>query len=405
MADFVTLNLNLAAIGYATSAIITLLVLVFAARIPFRRKYHDVFLVYVIIALLWSVAAFVAQLSGTPAIYLGRAQWAFILGSPLQVALLYYFVLLFVGVRISVLRKLTLVAAAAYLVFYVGGLITSPGLFFSTPSATATGWIAGTGSLSPYVTPSGISLIVVVLDVLIFTSLLPFYGCAKSPLVRQQVLYLSGGILLYSAGVQAFYLAIYFGGANLLPFLVSAAMAVILIGLRKHGFYVATPVGEKSQAVAKTGGLEGGSLYRTFDKDEAFRVFSDLTREGYDGLCIARTYPDEIRKKFGLEATPIRWLAEQKGKEVIPPQDLLGLSLTIKDFLNRASHPVIMIQGVEYRVTVNGFGPILRLLRDLNPLVSEKHAVVIIPVVMNALGEDGQRLFNQTTRPLPSVQG
>jgi hypothetical protein len=404
MADFVTLNLNFDAIGYAASIIITLFVLLFAVRIPFRRRYHKAFLVYVTVVLLWSLAAFVAQLSGTPDVYLERARFGFILGSPLQIALLYQFVLLFVGSRMSLLRKLTLAAAYAYVAFYVGALIIDPGLFLSTPSATATGWIAGAGSLSPYVTPFGVSLILLLLDILIFTSLVPFYRSEKASLVRQQIRYLSGGILLYSAGIQAFYLAVYFGGANLLPFLVCAAMAVILIGLRKHGFYLATPVGEKVRAVARREGLEGGGSYRTFDKDEAFGVFSGLTREGYDGLCIARTYPDEIRKKFGLEVTPIRWLAEQKGEDIIPPQDLLGLSLTIKDFLNKAPRPVIMLQGVEYLVTVNGFTPILRLLRDLSPLVSEKHAILIIPVVPNALREEDQRLLNQATRPMPSNQ-
>jgi len=58
----------------------------------------------------------------------------------------------------------------------------------------------------------------------------------------------------------------------------------------------------------------------------------------------------------------IRWLAETKGPDVIPPGDLLGLSLTVKDFLEKAKKLIVMLQGIEYLTTYNGFTPILRLI-------------------------------------------
>jgi hypothetical protein len=117
-------------------------------------------------------------------------------------------------------------------------------------------------------------------------------------------------------------------------------------------------------------------------------------------LCITRTFPNEVRKTHGLETTPIRWLAEAESTDAIAPGDLLGISLMIQDFLERATKPVIMLQGLEYLVTISGFMPILRLIQRLNDVNSQKQGVILLLLQPDSLDKREPALLTVETQPL-----
>jgi hypothetical protein len=99
--------------------------------------------------------------------------------------------------------------------------------------------------------------------------------------------------------------------------------------------------------------------------------------------------------------TPIRWLAESKRDDAISPVDLLGLSLTVKDFLQKATKPVVMLQGIEYLTTINGFEPNLRLVQGLRDANAEERGILLLPVVPRSLNDRDEALLVAETTPLP----
>jgi hypothetical protein len=148
--------------------------------------------------------------------------------------------------------------------------------------------------------------------------------------------------------------------------------------------------------------LQEGRSYLTHDPKAAFEGFSELVRSGHQGLMITRIFPEHVRKEYGIETTPIRWLTEETGDGAISPGDLLGLSLTIKDFLEKATRPVVMLHGIEYLTTYNGFTPILRLIQGLTDVNAAKHGILILPVLPKSLDEREEALLMSETAPLPS---
>ena len=83
-----------------------------------------------------------------------------------------------------------------------------------------------------------------------------------------------------------------------------------------------------------------------------------------------------MRKDYGLQTTPIRWLAEENGQDSIQPGDLLGISLTVKDFLEKAAKPVVMLHGIEYLTTYNGFIPVLRLIQGFSESIAARRGIL-----------------------------
>jgi len=177
------------------------------------------------------------------------------------------------------------------------------------------------------------------------------------------------------------------------------------LGSLKKGPYSVTPSAETAPPTVTKYSLDGGHSYLSSDHKATFEVFSNLVRSGYSGLCISRTFPDEVRKAYGLQTTPIRWLAEADGPDAIAPGDLLGISLTVQDFLERATKPVIMLQGLEYLVTINGFMPILRLIQGLNDVNSQKQGVMLLLLQPDSLDNRELALLTVETQPLGLAGG
>jgi hypothetical protein len=281
--------------------------------------------------------------------------------------------------------------------------------FYGKQVLSPFGWAAGPGTSDPYLRPSGIDVLTAVTGVLVFALLFRYYRSEKSPLVRGQTKYLILGLLFFFASAFAIGISRDLGAAtipNPQAFLASIGDFVLLLGLRRKGFYSVTPVAETATAAAPLKyPLQDGHSYLARDPNTSFEAFSDLVRNGREGLLITRRYPADVRKDYGIQTTPIRWLAETKDQDAIPPPDLLGLSLTVKDFFEKATKPVVMLHGIEYLTSINGFTPILRLIQSLSEENATRRGVLILPVLPDSLNKQDEALLASETTPMPMPTG
>lgn len=382
----------------------SLLVVAYAIRMPWKKRHHWIFIVWLILMVLLFSASFRAQLSNSAEEFLARIWWGNFFGFPIQMILIYHFILSFVSPRLSKTQLITLFGAYGYALFWWGSLIFDPDLVLGKARLTLTGWIGGRGSLTPYIHPAGIGLIYVAMDILIFIALFRYYRSTKTPLVKQQIQYLSVGIVILSVAFYSFGLAQYLGGLNIVPYLSPLAMTVLLLGLRKHGFFAITPVAEEPSKTLLGYSLPQGTTYLVLEQDSqhAFMVFRDFAQHGCFGLCISRSSPEKIRETYELRSTPVLWLTEEKSKDAIAPTDLHGLLVTIKAFLQRADYSVVIVHGLEYLISVNDFRSVSRLIARLNDLVSQKKGILLIPVTPSYLSE---RQLTKLIAHCPSLQG
>jgi hypothetical protein len=98
------------------------------------------------------------------------------------------------------------------------------------------------------------------------------------------------------------------------------------------------------------------------------------------GLAVSRQHPDLIRQKYGLEQTPIYWLATRAGQQVISPTNLGILTHTLIQFIEDNPSAVILLDGLEYLVSNNDFNKVLRVIDQVNDHISQSKAILIIPV-------------------------
>ena len=400
-------GLSLDAIFALVREFVTSVIIILTLRIPFKRNYHWAFLV-VNIAFLWGTGfAFMAQANSDAATALGWYRFADFLAVSAPITLLeYQFVLYFISPKPSTWQKYILVAGYTWVAATVWVPVLLDFSFVQTiPKLTSFGWTPGPGTDGPYLFPSGIDVYSTAMVVLIFYLLIRYYRSEKSPLKRGQTKYIIFGMVFIFAGSYQTNIARYTGAHNLPTLqnpIAGTGDLILLLGLRKKGFYSVTPTAETATVRIPTRyPLLDGHSYLARDSKAAFEAFSELVRSGREGLLITRIFPQDVRQDYGIQTTPIRWLAESKGDDVIPPGDLLGLSLTVKDFLQKAVKPIVMLHGIEYLTTYNSFTPILRLIQGLSEANAAARGILILPILPDSLNKQDDALLTSETTPMP----
>lgn len=118
----------------------------------------------------------------------------------------------------------------------------------------------------------------------------------------------------------------------------------------------------------------------------SFDAFSNLTSTMDEkgnktvGMAVTRQHPDLVRQKYGLENTPIFWLATRAGEGVISPTNLGILTHTMIKFVEDHENGVILLDGLEYLVSNNDFNKVLRVIDQVNDHISQSGSRLILPV-------------------------
>ncbi|HXZ23608.1 MAG TPA: DUF835 domain-containing protein [Methanomassiliicoccales archaeon] len=144
-----------------------------------------------------------------------------------------------------------------------------------------------------------------------------------------------------------------------------------------------TPAGmEKARKTAMKYELRKGFGYvvKELKPEKSFEMFVDQVTHNIQGLCITREHPQVLRKKWGLEKTPIIWLSNQVGKVYVNPTNIGILSDTIIRFIEKSGDSVVLIDGIEFLVVNNDYEKVLRMIHHVAEATMEYKSRLIISV-------------------------
>ena len=130
----------------------------------------------------------------------------------------------------------------------------------------------------------------------------------------------------------------------------------------------------------------------------AFDIFKDFVQHDIPGLCITRMHLDKVRETFGLVKTPILWLSKTPGENNLSPTDLGMLRHTILEYIDKSGESMVLLDGVEYLITNNGFPLVLKYLDDINEGVMMSKSGVIISVDPRTLEEKELALLERNMK-------
>src|SRR5207247_1181953 len=100
----------------------------------------------------------------------------------------------------------------------------------------------------------------------------------------------------------------------------------------------------------------------------AWREIGSLTTRG---LCITRIHPDDLRSRYPIEGAGFIWLSKSAGgpakdMAVAEPCALVDIASAISDFASDGGNAAVLLEGLEYMISQNGFPSIMRFLQKVN---------------------------------------
>ena len=153
--------------------------------------------------------------------------------------------------------------------------------------------------------------------------------------------------------------------------------------------------------------LEVGRSYLVEERrpTHASRIFSEMVSHGFPGLCISTTHPTDMKREHGLEkGATVLWLSKAEKDYSISPSSLGMLRDRIASFAERNENSVVLLDGLEYLITTNGFDLTLKFLHDLKEMVTLNRSRLIVTVSPATLGVRELALLERSTEPIEVVE-
>jgi PAS domain S-box-containing protein len=149
------------------------------------------------------------------------------------------------------------------------------------------------------------------------------------------------------------------------------------------------PAAENKDSTDLRHNLEPGEGYIIAEKkpEKSFEIFVDMVTHEIPGFIVSRAHPERIKRKYNFVKTPMVWLTRSQVEHGVDPNDLSKLIFIIRNFTRRSEQSVVLLDGLEYLMTQNGFEAVLRFLRDLKDTVVLNNSRLIIPLHTDTLSE------------------
>ena len=133
--------------------------------------------------------------------------------------------------------------------------------------------------------------------------------------------------------------------------------------------------------------------------DQAFDIFVDAAKHGVPCLCVTREYPEKIKDRFGLKAVPFLWLSmDQEKSYARDPTNVAMLYSDIKTFVADNKNCMVLLSGLEYLVSQNGFPKVLKLLQHVNDKIAVSDSVLLASISPLTIPEADLKMLEKEMR-------
>lgn len=135
--------------------------------------------------------------------------------------------------------------------------------------------------------------------------------------------------------------------------------------------------------------LQAGNLYIIMGKrpDRAFDLFKSIKGGGREAMVFARMHPERLEKDFGIPREAVTWLSNSNGPGIVNPQSVGILTDNMVRLYEKDTGPTIIFEGVEYLMTQNDFGKLLKMINFLYETVAVHQGTMVITLDPQAFSE------------------
>jgi predicted hydrocarbon binding protein len=147
--------------------------------------------------------------------------------------------------------------------------------------------------------------------------------------------------------------------------------------------------------------LDGGYSYVIKEEipDQALDIFVDAAKHGVPCLCVTREYPEKIKERHDLKDVPFLWLSmDQERNYARDPSNIALIYSDIKTFVSENKGCMVLLLGLEYLISQNGFAKVLNLLQHVNDKIAVSDSVLLASISPLTLPESDLKMLEKEMR-------
>ena len=152
------------------------------------------------------------------------------------------------------------------------------------------------------------------------------------------------------------------------------------------------------------GKLIPGNSYLCIDEkaESSLNLFKNLVVSGFDGLYVTRGNPKEIKDMFPSVDVEVVILSEDKTNGFEYVRDIDDLVSKIKMFAEEKSMPLIMLDRVDFLLSIFSFEEFIKALYRINNILGDYNAVFLLRLNPNFVDSRQLELIKEELLLLPS---
>ncbi len=119
----------------------------------------------------------------------------------------------------------------------------------------------------------------------------------------------------------------------------------------------------------------------------SYELFEHALSSGCAGLVITRDFPKRLLTEKELDSCRVVWLTNLVGEGRINPTAIGILMSQVRAFIESQKRTAIIVDGLEYMVSLNTYDRMLQFMHQLRDMVVTNDCVLIVPVDPRTMSE------------------
>ncbi len=145
-----------------------------------------------------------------------------------------------------------------------------------------------------------------------------------------------------------------------------------------------------------------GNVYLVEEKRPraSYAFFDQVMTSGYPGLVVTRDFPKKLQSDTGIGSCRILWLTNLVGDGRINPTAVGILMGQIRSFIEANPKSAIVLDGLEYLISLNTFERMLQFMHQLRDFVVTNDCVMFVPLDPRTVGQRELALLERSMEPV-----
>lgn len=132
----------------------------------------------------------------------------------------------------------------------------------------------------------------------------------------------------------------------------------------------------------------------------SYELFDQALASGYSGLVVTRDFPKKLLSEKELGTCKVLWLTNLVGEGRINPTAIGILMGQIRNFIENQSRTVVVLDGMEYLVSLNTYDRMLQFMHQLRDIVVTNESIMLVPVDPRTMSQREIAMLERSMEPI-----